>query len=267
MRTQTVPPDLEPLRATPGALPADGDTEVVGIPVPEGRRLPINGIGPEAIWAAPQHLTDPQPTITALQAAFPRTGLWPLLTGPEWMHSGYPWGAESEYWVVDPTPPTAGGVDILRQRWATDLDDEESYPQWRPWPGATTPQHPGTTAEVNPLGGAQAYEDSGQLVLVPAARPADVFLTLGPGAFNDRPGPAETCAVLRSWEDRYGALPLRFSGDTLVVAVRRPPRTMAEAWRAATEMKAFCLDTFTNGDDEAEVEGLIGELQWSFWWD
>lgn len=75
-------------------------------------------------------------------------------------------------------------------------------------------------------------------MLVPAARPADVFGTLGPGAFNSRPGHSELTAILRSWEDRYGALPLRFAMDRIDLAVRRPPRTLAEARAAVIEIQA-----------------------------
>lgn len=277
----TIPIDLEPLRAIPGELPPDGATSVAGIPVPQGRRLPMQGVGQEAFWAAPAHLDDPWPVVSALIEAFPRTGLWPMRIIEQSREEHYPWGPSSEFWAHDPTPPTRDGIDVLHARWRAEIDSETKYGDpddlddpgtarlnaLQPWPGATTPATPGTSTDVTPLGG-DIWGPGAQLVLVSCARPADAMLVLAPATYNSRPDAADTVAVLRSWEDRYGALPLTFGGDTLELALRRPPRTRDEAQRAACELYAFCSDFFmAHGDFDEHFAELTGAHLWSFWWD
>lgn len=120
---------------------------------------------------------------------------------------------------------------------------------------------------MDPVGGPLSWNEPGHLVLVPAARPADALWALGPSEYNDRPGPSVSVAVLRSWEDRYGAVPLRFSHDCLTVGLRRPPRTYDEGRAAVIEMLAFCSDAFDTSDLEETFGSMIGERLWDFWWD
>lgn len=271
MTAAHLPVDLTPIRATPGALPPDGVTSVAGIAVPAGRALPMQGVGEAAIWAAPEHLEQPRDTVTALQAAFPETGLWPILTYGRG-EVAYPWGEPAEFWSgPSGIPVSDDGAAILYARWRANYGDDLDLDEWReplrPWPGILTPESPGTIDDVTPVGGPQAWREEGQLVLVPAARPADVFLTLGPSAFNDRPGHEESTAVLRSWEDRYGAVPLRFSGDRLDLGLRRPPRTTTETRALAIEMMAFSGDAFNSVEWDELFETMRGERLIMFWWD
>ena len=142
-----VPIDLEPLRAVPGALPPQGATEVAGVQVPAGGSYAIPGVGERAVRATVEPLSHPLPTITALQCAFARTGLWPMLTDDTRLDTT----AEVFGWWHDPTLPVIDGEDVLFGRWQEFLQGDES-PLLREWPGRVTPAQPGGPGEVSPLG-------------------------------------------------------------------------------------------------------------------
>lgn len=267
-----LPADLVPLRATPGTLPPDGATRVAGVDVPAGHSLVVPGPSGRSIWAAPAHLLDPWPVVGQLQRAFPVTGLWPLLTfGAMWGDCGYPWSPHAELGMRDEDMVPDDGGAFLYRNWRANYADSDYFDEWNqpllPWPGLLTPSEPGTEREVDPVGGPSAWREDGQLMLVPAARPADAFRIVGTLEYNAYPPPAEFVAVLRSWEDRYGALPLRFCGDRLVLGIRRPPRTVEEARAAVIEMQSFSIDAFNTYDWPEAFESMRGNPYWEFWWD
>lgn len=103
------------------------------------------------------------------------------------------------------------------------------------------------------------------LALVLAKRPADIPAVMA----WDAEAPLELLsAMLRSWEDRFGARVVAFEGATLHVAVARPPVTAANASLVAFEHVLL-------GDDNHKGElhfadyasSLIGDRHWRFWWD
>lgn len=79
------------------------------------------------------------------------------------------------------------------------------------------------------------------------------------------------CAVLRSWEDRFGIRVVALMFDQLVVSVAAPPHTQTEAEAVAAEHLAFCPDNLTQGPHTALREyathAVLGQHSWSFWWD
>jgi hypothetical protein len=62
--------------------------------------------------------------------------------------------------------------------------------------------------------------------LVPASRAADVLPRLG---WNEALDTVPVAAVLRSWEDRFGACLLRVGFAQVSVLAYRPPRTLESA--------------------------------------
>ncbi|MQA96580.1 MAG: DUF4253 domain-containing protein [Streptosporangiales bacterium] len=113
------------------------------------------------------------------------------------------------------------------------------------------------------------------LGLVAASRGADAPAVCGwPGAqrhTRDLPG---LCAVLRSWEERFGARVVGLGHDSLDVAVARPPTTPSAALAVAAEHYAFCpgnlhpLDGRPAGPDlKCYALDLIHRRRWHFWWD
>ncbi|MDW4909820.1 DUF4253 domain-containing protein [Streptomyces sp. ADMS] len=111
-----------------------------------------------------------------------------------------------------------------------------------------------------------------RLALVPARRSADIPAAIGwSGPANYESDTARLCAVLRSWEDRFGIRVLALTFNQLVLSVAAPPTTVAEAEAVAAEHFAFCPDNITQGTHNtlrayAEHE-LLARRTWSFWWD
>jgi hypothetical protein len=112
-----------------------------------------------------------------------------------------------------------------------------------------------------------------QLALVPVSRPADVPAALGwsgtSGSWDGWDDVAAVSAVLRSWEDRFGAVLVRMGRATLELSVAAPPWERSECLAIAAEHYAFCDDTYAGNPgtlrDYANL--LRGSSRWSFWWD
>lgn len=262
-----------------GALPQDSDASLAGHPLPKGRRVvpdpegkgPLPGAAP-VLWVAEKPSKDLAPDLAALVAAFPETGLWPLaLDGLD--------GQADRPWLVGELDPSMAsspeGHDagvVLKGWWAAGfpMEDEEGEEAYSPFGAA----FPGLA-----LGAAGADESEvdfadveidGRLGLVSVTRPADVPAALGwlgpINAFDDM-GPLS--AVLRSWEDRFGAFVIGMGFDTLMLYVAHPPKTAREALAIAAEHAAVCSDNIQQGAGsiEAYAEELLENPVWSFWWD
>ncbi|MEH0631693.1 DUF4253 domain-containing protein [Streptomyces stelliscabiei] len=75
-------------------------------------------------------------------------------------------------------------------------------------------------------------------------RSADIPAAIGwTGPVNHENDVARLCAVLRSWEDRFGIRVVALTFDQLVLSVAAPPTTEAEAEAVAAEHFAFCPTT------------------------
>jgi hypothetical protein len=228
--------------ADAGKLPAADTPSLAGITLPPGRivhagpggRLHVAWISAAILPA--EHLTD---LIRRLAAAFAHTGLWPLrAVGLHDDDLDRPWGHGELEGPVGEIPH----VSPLRV-------------------AAPATSGPELAAE-------ELTVDAGALLLVPAGRPADVVAALGWwGATNhDRSG-AEISAVLRSWEERFGAVLVSLGFDTMVVEVpRRPgPREVDGLLR---EHYALCPDVIDQGlEADAYRAGLMEWTHWHFWWD
>jgi hypothetical protein len=108
------------------------------------------------------------------------------------------------------------------------------------------------------------------LGLVPVSRAADVPAAAGWfGMANDWDDVVAVSAVLRSWEDRFGAVLVRMGRASLELSVAAPPWERSECLAIAAEHYAFCDDTYRGNPgtlrDYANL--LRGNTRWSFWWD
>jgi Domain of unknown function (DUF4253) len=111
------------------------------------------------------------------------------------------------------------------------------------------------------------------LGLVPVSRPADVPAAVGwcgaAGSWQPWDDVAALSAVLRSWEDRFGAVLVKMGRATLDLAVAAPPWERSECIAIAAEHYAFCDDTYKGNPgtlrDYANL--LRGCTRWSFWWE
>jgi hypothetical protein len=125
--------------------------------------------------------------------------------------------------------------------------------------------------DADPLAAATEQGGVGPDLLLPApaARPADVPAVLGwrgtCGAWDDVAG---LCAVLRSWEERFGALLVRIV-SALELSVAGPPRTEEESLVVAAEHLAFCGTVHRERPLTLvrHARTVRGARRWRFRWD
>lgn len=93
---------------------------------------------------------------------------------------------------------------------------------------------------------------------------------IGWGGLVNQPGSPllPLTAVLRSWEDRFGARLIDVGYDTLRLLVERPPRTLEAAQRVAAEHIVLADDCIDGARDVPDIAArLVNALIWTFWWD
>ena len=229
---------------------------------PQGNRQPCAWLSADAV---------PEPCSAWRRAAgeFDVTGLWPLLTG-NWeppVHAGEPVGPQE-------IPEAA---EVLQSGWAgTRLvrPDGTPVPQ-REWPELAPPSG-GPDGDTVVLPDPPGPVGQARLLLVPAARPADAVAQLGwYGACNWLLTGADVAAVLRSWEDRFGAYLVRIGFAEFDLVVTRPPTDHDQCLVVADEHYAFCPDNYAPQNlaepvlcsREEYAEKLRGARVWHFWWD
>ena len=226
------------------------DGEVAGVDLGSGGIA--SGPSDAMFWVSDSTWDDDE-SWSDLAAAFPETGLWPLQLEFLTPDDGRPWRS-SEFGPSEETA-TSNVADILTAWSATGPVDEL----------ADAVQDPTTTA-ITPSG--FGFEPAA-LGLVPVERPADVIARIGWwGAANYDQSPAELSAVLRSWEERFGAHVTRLGFSSMYISVTRPPTDRLTTQALAVEHYAWCpaLAEFGIPIDEYAA-GLDASLEWFCWWD
>lgn len=113
------------------------------------------------------------------------------------------------------------------------------------------------------------------LAVVDATRPADVPAALGwSGICNYHPYQdlVSISAVLRRWEERWGALLVDMDRSRLHLSVAHPPMSDAECLNVAGEHFAFCPDQQDPQNGRiytlrTYAQTIRGARSWHFWWD
>ncbi|MFF4100436.1 DUF4253 domain-containing protein [Streptomyces sp. NPDC001903] len=201
-------------------------------------------------------------------------------------------GLES-WWLRDELSPASMSdpddhhvEPVLREFWAEVVPDPEegegpdgaglTAPFGRDWPGLAEGRTPREDPEEAALALADGLIRDGvlpgpRLALVPAGRGADVPTAMGwRGPVNHENDTALISAVLRSWEERFGARVIALGFDELHVSVAAPPPTTAAALPVAAEHFAFCPDNVWQGSGSVRAyadEAVTGVGHWAFWWD
>jgi uncharacterized protein DUF4253 len=265
-------PELGPLfpggaaeHALPVALPAG---MVVWPDTGYPQRYPV--LRP-AFWVSDEPV---KPELWAtLRAAHPRSGLWPVLLDD----STQPWSAgqvaPEPVGEIDGYDPAAFMAEVWSDWAAHQLDGDysELEPFGRKCPGLAPPgtpvDDPDALADRYALSlGARGYT----LGLTAVARGADALAVMGwQGALNHNEWTAPLAAVVRGWEDRFGARVVALGFNTLDLSVAAPPLTARHALQVAAEHWAFCPDTMFQGPGTLAgyAEEIRGKTSWSFWWD
>lgn len=279
----------------PGEFPADGETNVGGVELPAGLALrperytiweregitTLSDELPHIGWYAPTDWGTTPDAWLGLATAFKRTGLWPVVGGPGNRCSD----PEREYSVERPSRDHGNeAANVLQGCWdgmrLVNRETGEPVPETRPlFPGVPQGTAPVVFVEKVPLarsthwGAGYAGAEAG-LLLVPATRPADVPRLVGwSGAGNYDLDGHEISAVLRSWEERFGAVLYQLGGTTITLRVARPPTTLSAAQVIMEEHYLLCQDNFYPQDDRPAVshedyaKRLVNAPVWDFWWD
>ncbi|MET9960483.1 DUF4253 domain-containing protein [Streptomyces sp. NPDC006326] len=260
----------------PNALPrlaTDPSGRSLGLRLPPGRLIGATDEGsrPEPLlWRADKPAAPG--TWSKLGAPAARAGLLPVLVDLGGSQGG------PEEWELRPGEVSYPGDhdpdEVLAEYW------QEYAPEGEDWPGlaesgavaasAAPEVRAGRTADALAAGRSSWFRDP-HLALVPARRSADIPAAIGwAGPLNHENDTARLCAVLRSWEDRFGIRVVGLGFDLLVVSVAAPPTTLASAERIAAEHVAFCPDNVLQGGPgtlEAYAEELVQQDSWTFWWD
>ena len=212
------------------------------------------------------------------------TGLVPILLAfLDRGHEGRPWDEgelddRCDLAAVD----RLDAATVLAEQWTGEAPSAEELaedPEWleivapygERFPGLARAQDQALT-DVE-LARALEWFGSARIGLVPAARPADVLALVGyNGTVNGFGTPELLSAVLRSWEDRFGAVLVEVGFDHIRLLARRPPRTLLDAQAVAAELWPMC-DEFWPVDKPGTAVREVGEIAerikdipiWSLW--
>lgn len=249
-----------------GQVPAADTREIAGIVLPPGQLVhsdPAFGGGPQPYaWISSEPVPEEYRAAVwgALVAVFPRTGLWPVWAEGFAGDLERPWHG-GELGVHE--NPVAKTAEQVYRRWeGGPYDDPDADPETRFTRLTDAVAGPVTWPERMPYG-------DRALMLVPVLRPADIPARLGwTGPVNHDLGCGQVSAVLRSWEDRFGAYVIGIGFDTLELHVSRIPGADDQVRLLAIEHYTFCPDNIDQGIPLEEYRDLaLPESNWHFWWD
>lgn len=251
-------------------LPSDGETLIGSAMVPPGQRIFARD-GEGTPTSAPLAWLTEVPTAQVralweeLAQQFPVTGLWPVATTGLAGDLGRPWRSG------ELSPAGDNEVEVEPDAWFRDHDISENLQVFGPpyrdlAAGSPGPQAWNNTDYIR-VSAPGPYASTG-LLLVPVERPADVPAVLGwTGPLNHGLGPAQLSAILRSWEDRFGATLVALDFDSLELSVARPPDEDAECAAAAKEHVLTAPDLVAESGLSEYISALCDQDAWFLWWD
>lgn len=258
--------------ASPGILPTAQTPFSGRTSLPSGRLRSVESPGSNTDSASRFWLSDEvvPPSLWAdLALEFPNTGLWPILV------YGQPTAAgELRPWeTAEFSPENVDGIDeIDANEWLTVASDGLVVPDFDVALEGIDQAGFGTQGrchhDLQELSGLAST--GSRLVLVPVSRPADSITKLGwEGPINASDEMAPYSAVIRLWEDRFGALVMSLGFNTLELAFQSPPEDQANAIQLANELGVICPDLLDQdlGSVEALSEQLLIDPIVRCWWD
>ncbi len=199
-----------------------------------------------------------------------RAGLLPVLVDLGGDQGG------PEQWELMPDevsyPGDHDAEEVLTELWEEYAAEDDEWPSLVAAPVLTADPDTRATEVADALAQGRSWFKEPHLALVPARRSADIPAAIGwTGPLNYEEDVARICAVLRSWEDRFGIRVVGLGFDRLVLSVAAPPTSLAEAEAVAAEHFAFCPDNVLQQHDgtlATYARQLLDErTTWTFWWD
>lgn len=253
----------------PARAPVAGDLRRLdALDLPPGRLVhPDSDTEAEPVAWVTDQAADHGELWARLLTAFPETGLWPMAASGLGDSLDRPW-FDGE--LGGPEQPAADAETVLRARVEAAAELQADYgppePQeaWKvEWAGLAAATAPATAIDLQPP------DEPFGLLLVPVRRPADVPAAIGWwGPTNHDLGGGELTAVLRSWEDRFGAVLTTIGFDTLELTVGQPPDDAENVVLLAREHYQVCPEGVDEGAQGIETStGMLTTNHWYFWWD
>jgi len=251
-----------------GELPraqAAAKWSVDGIKLPEGHLI-VSSPGRPLAWVSNAAVVDIQSLWLRLAARFDRTGLWPLASRGLSGDLRRPWSDPDDLrYLTDP-----GDVDAVDAKSFLAKQVSSASPTTVDVPVAPIGLEQRTQPPQRALPVTADHLGQGSLlILVPVTRPADALNALGwTHGVNYDLSEAELSAVLRSWENRFGAVLTTVDFDAIEVEVTRPPGADLSV-PVGYEHYGFCPDNIDQGAGtlSAYARAITGARTWSFWWD
>ena len=279
-------------------LPEEGELRIGSVMLPAGRLITgWHGSDHHVAWVTVDPVPDSGQVWAALSELHPQTGLVPIVLDGMLgglPHDGLrddalrPW--DSGEFIQPEDPREADGVDVGAflcsewRRWVPPPDEDD--PEWiemlgpftREWPGLASPERTALAPArrrhaldvVLPRMKLAKWAAPGARIgLVAADRPADVLAVIGWECLYFRgESLLPLTAVLRSWEDRFGARLIDVGFAYLRLLVERPPPTLEAAQRLAAEQVVLADDCIDGARDIPNVAArLVNGPVWTFWWD
>jgi len=259
-------------------LPEEGELRLGSIALPAGKRVRagFESAMPVA-WVTRQPVPGAGRVWAALSAGHQETGLIPFLLGSLPRYPSRPWDDEEFEEPVDPSElDHMDAAQVLAEMWDGEMEDEEAWedPEWIAMRSPFSIQFPGlappgdTALRPDQLNRILDSLDAARIGLVPASRSADVLPLIG-WTPSDQSDALPIAAVVRSWEERFGARLLRIGFAEISVLVDRPPTSVEHAQRIAAEHFVFCDECAGQGlsDIPRITANLLETPIWTFWWD
>jgi hypothetical protein len=259
-----------------GGLPGEGPVRLGPVALPAGRLITgFPGLD-DVAWVTADPVPESGRVWAALSELHPRTGLIPIQVDGSPGNIWDMWNPLNLSETEDPRE--ADGLDagtLLEEMWRDGLPDEVD-PGWIEIRAPFIGEFPGLAApERAPLTPAERQHaldvvtQEARIGLVAADRPADVLPVIGWGGLDNRgESLLPLTAILRSWEDRFGARLIAVGDADLGLFVERPPRNLQAAQRIAAE-QVVLADECAGGARSIPgiAERLVNAPTWTLWWD
>jgi Domain of unknown function (DUF4253) len=241
-----------------------------------GRPLVSKTTGTVLLWMSDEPVERVLVPWAVFATQFARRGVWPVIVRADAAPKLLSWIGKRR-----PTDPGSHDVlAVLREHWDSVVpygDDARDWEQLAPFreelpglaaPGQSVLEPAPFLDPAKPPFRALTNLD-GNLALISTTRAGDVPARLGwVGGANYDLDPGELSAVMRSWEDRFGAFLVGITADTLIFGVEHPPRDRDHALAVAAEHVAICPDVIQDSGTLAlHADGLVNNPAWRLWWD
>lgn len=265
--------------------------------VPDRQYAEAEPVTEPVLWVSDDPVADAGPLWARLLSFHHGSGLWPLLlmgrpvsprrarAFPERarQEAGRPWHSAELAPVPTERIDEADVQQVLAEWWNSAFGAEEWQTRpwnvqriqpFRSWPGLAPSSAPGPDPDQHAESVVTTPGRIPELTMyegdpyVGLARAQDGAAAIASSGWLSRAdGAADTAAVIRSWQRRFGARLCSLSMDTLGASVAWPPASLDQARRVAAEHFAFCPDLANTGTLDDRARSLVDAEVWAFWWD